>query len=181
MSSTSKISLRTPACLLAVGMVFSLGGCKTTDFQKHAERFGLPIGGALLAGYGCNQLFEGKERTMATAICAAGGAWLGTQIRNYLNEREQAQLAEASYKTLNTGQPQNVRTEEGNTITTELVKPPATSPKQAGRNGASAPVVAATAQQECGTVKQTVVTNDNQRFEDTVSACKSEDGTWVAA
>lgn len=185
MNGKSIIGLRPTACVLVAGFVFALTGCKTTDFQKHAERFGLPVGSALLVGYGCNQLFRGKERSMATAICAAGGAWLGTRIRDYLNEREQAQLAEATYTTLDTGRRQSIRTEDGKTITTEVVKSPAASRKQTKAGNASGqtapPVAIASSQQECGTVKQTVVTNDNQRFEDTVSACKSEDGTWVAA
>lgn len=185
MNGNSIIGLRPSVCALVAGIAFSLMGCKTTDFQKHAERFGLPVGGALLVGYGCNQLFSGKERAMATAICAAGGAWLGTRIRDYLNEREQAQLAEATYTTLDTGRRQSIRTEDGKTITTEVVKPAAASRKHAKVGNASgqttSPVTTASSQQECGTVKQTVVTKDNQRFEDNVSACKSEDGTWVAA
>lgn len=169
----------------AVAGALVLAGCTTQDLKK----YGIPIGTATLAGIGCNQLFDGKNRAMATAICAGGGAWLGTKLRDYLNEREKAQLAESTYKTLDTGQAQTIKTDTGATITTERVKtaqtvapaPGRTSPsrtEQAPAPSAPSSSSSTVAGADCGSVKQTVVTSDNRRYEDTVNACK-KGGTWV--
>jgi hypothetical protein len=162
----------------------------------------------------CNAYFRGNNRALATTVCGAVGALVGVQLKNLLKEREQIQLAEATNTTLSTGRKQEIRTQDGNTITTELITPPPaasaskpsptprprsspsasaqTKPKPPVQTAARTPaavqteppaqkqVAAAPAVEDCGTVKQTVVTQNNQRYEDTISACKKGQ-TWVAA
>lgn len=176
-----------------------LAGC-----ESPAMRNLLPAGAALLGGAACHKLFEGKNQKMATAICAAGGLWLGEKLKAHLNQQEQAQLAEATYSTLDSRKPQTIKTATGTTIRTEFIaaprptssppiatQPPRPQPQatpaqrptpqpQTTSTPGQTPNTTIAAANECGTVKQTIITKTNERFEDTVNACK-KDGVWVAA
>jgi hypothetical protein len=147
----------------------------------------IPIATGALGGLGCAALYKGEHQALVASLCALGTGLVGMKFRDYLKEQEQAELTKATYTTLETGKTETIKTEQGNTITTELIKPESTSdskskiearqkPREAP--AASEQQVATAAEGECGTVKQTVVTKDNQRVVDTVSACKKE-GTWV--
>lgn len=180
--------------------VFFLLGC-----ESQAIKNALPASVAILSGAACYKLFEGKNQKMATAICAVGGLWLGEKLKAHLNQQEQAQLAEATYTTLDNRRPQNIRTANGTTIRTEYIRPtratpqpaptpsaqptrpqpqaqPQTQPQTQPARTPTPPKADTTvaAANDCGTVKQTIITKNNERFEDTVSACK-KDGVWVAA
>lgn len=130
----------------------------------------------------CNQVFRDSRdaRAVATSVCGSIGVLIGQNIKAALREREQVRLAEATNETLKTGQTQKVKTEEGNNITTEMVRPASTNPQPAGGVVPTADSGGAVvAEGDCGTVKQTIITKDNQRIEDTVNVCK-KGGTWVA-
>ena len=167
-----------------------VSGCENQAIIK-----ALPAGAAVLGGAACYKLFEGKNQKVATAICAAGGLWLGEKLRAHLNQQEQAQLAEATYATLDNRRPLTIKTATGTTIRTELVKssrpnpasyptpnsqPPRPQSQSPATNQQPIAEIAGATATECGTVKQTILTNDNQRFEDAVNACK-KDGVWVTA
>lgn len=189
------------ATLLAVAL--TLGGCSET--LKKFEPYVGPVAGGAIAGGLCNAYFKGKGKEwLATSLCAAGGALLGKLIQGKLQASEKPVLTEATYNTLQTGQKQTVVTEEGTTITTERVQPvvsPSPAPVASASNApkttrqpragqqskpnqpaptpaaapSSAPVVA---EGRCGTVKQTIVLKNKERYEDTITACQ-QDGVWV--
>lgn len=142
----------------------------------------IPVGGALLGAGACNHYFKGKNQAIATAVCGAAGAWLGVKLKNYLNEREQAQLAEATYKTVDTGQKQTVTSERGTTITTEVVgqEPVEQSPPKGKKGQAAKPPTAAPSETnpECSTVRQTIVLPSGERQQEDLTVCK-KDGKWV--
>lgn len=159
----------------------------------------LPLGSGVLGGAACRKFFEGKNQNMATAICAAGGAWLGTKLKQYLDQREQAQLAEATYKTLDSGKKEAVQTDKGTTITTEVVQGtaastgesagPGQSPSPGAPTGVPSPAPSQTtapppnnqpaaAAEECRTVRQTIVLKNGDRYDEDLTACK-RDGKWV--
>lgn len=160
-----------------------------------ATRDGLSKIGEKFGGAGCQQFFDGKSKAMATQICAAAGSWAGARLRQFLNDREQAQLAEATFKTMDTRKRETVTTETGTKITTEIVPAKPTTKQEApapakapAAQAASAPTAqspaaasAATAKQgdaECRTVRQTIVLKNGDRHEEDLTACK-KDGKWV--
>jgi len=144
-------------------MVFLLTGCET--LQKHGKQY-LPGVTGIVMGAICYSTTGEKYRAIATGVCAVTGAFLGSLLKEHLDEMEQQQLQEATAKTMESGQKQTIVSDKGTTITTEKVASTTTGVTPSSDN--------------CGSVKQTIVTKDNQRYEETVSACKKDD-VWVAA
>lgn len=132
----------------------------------------LPVSMATISGVACAAFYQGRSAAMVTALCAAAGGLVGLGLRQYLNEQERLQLADATTRSLDSGRPQTVRTAQGNTIRTEVVRPAsASTPRASPRAPAPQPA------NECQTVRQTVQTSTGQRHEDTVTACK-KGGVW---
>ena len=141
----------------------------------------LPISMAGISGLACAAFYKGRNPTLVTALCAAAGGLIGVGLRQYLNEQERLQLADATTRSLDTGRPQTVKTDQGNTILTELVRPvsstgsqarPAARPSTPQQSPATPPPA-----DGCQQVKQTVITAGGERHEDTVTACK-KNGVW---
>lgn len=165
----------------------ALSGCETVnnavktsgDFIKeHIPE----VAGFGLGAWACSKLYKGENKAMVTALCAAGGAWIGSKLKEYLKKPEdQAKVAKATYSTLDTGKAQTVTASDGTTVTTQLVQPAPTTPTTTSNNKSAQTTKTSAAQPvgTCGTVKQTIVTNNKQKFEETVTACKGEDGAWV--
>ncbi|EMB0804794.1 TPA: hypothetical protein ACSQFP_000980 [Pseudomonas aeruginosa] len=162
-------------------IVFAISGCKTQDYVPAIA--GTAIGGAI-----CNQIYKGKKIATVTALCAAGGYLIADTLTKYLTEREKDQLQTATHTTLNTGESQVVKTESGATIKTEVVAAPAKdqitsvvkspAPKTTPSEQQEKNPPATASKDDCREVKQTIITNDNQRYEDTINACRQGE-TWV--
>lgn len=158
-------------------------GCKTQDYIP-------PIATTVVGAAICNQIYKGKNRSAVTALCAAGGAWVGVKLSQYLNDREKEQLKSATHTTLDTGKTQTVKTETGTTIQTAIVTAPPAKKSTPATQSTPAPKTTPPAQEknqpptatvdDCKEVKQTIITSDNQRYEETINACKKGE-TWIVA
>ncbi len=163
------------ACTLTI----VLSGCKAADvIPRDLSELASRVSGAAVSATTCYALIKGKHRAWGTAVCGAIGGWVGGELYKYLTKEEQVELAEATYETRKTGKKQVVRTKEGTTIVTEPVRTSAPSPERltSPRNKKEELKLASS---ECGKVKQTIVTKNNERYEETIEACAAEDGTWV--
>ena len=157
-----------------VAIPFGVAACTPQQMRDS-----LPVSMAAISGLACAAFFKGRNPAMVTALCAAAGGLIGLGLRQYLNEQERLQLADATTRSLDTGRPQTVRTEQGNTILTELVRPAGPSSRPAaGSSAASRPAGAPPPPANgCQTVRQTVLTSTGERHEEMVTACK-KDGVW---
>ncbi len=144
-------------------------------------RDALPLGTASIGGLACGLFYKGENKALVTSLCAAAGGLIGLGLRQYLNEQEQLQLAEATTQTLETGLTRSIRTSQGNTITTEVVRPasarPTTSTSRPSTGSSGSRTSPTPPSDDCQTVRQTLQTAGGERHQDTVTACKKS-GVW---
>ncbi len=88
--------------IVIVITALSLASCGTVD-QFSKQQTGTAIGGAIGAILG-NQ-FGGNNKALWTALGGVGGALIGNQIGQYLDEQDQQRMAQATGRTITTGQP----------------------------------------------------------------------------
>lgn len=96
-------SVRLRSSMLAVVAscaILGASGCQT-DEKSVGMLLGAGVGA--LAG---SQFGSGSGQILATVAGAAAGAWLGGQLAQYLSERDEKRLAEATQTTAVTGQTQ---------------------------------------------------------------------------
>ena len=157
----------------------------------------IPIVGAVIGGGACAAFYRGQNQALVASLCAVAGGLVGLGLRQYLDEQERLQLADATRRTLNTGVRQTVVTDKGTRIETEVIARPgaaqATRPttrpasqQSTGRRPPATPgqstAVAAGPPTEgtCETVRQRIRTVSNQEHTETVTSCW-RNGVWEAA
>ena len=102
------------ACAAAV----LIAGCASMSSEEAGT-----YGGAVVGGLLGSQVGDGTGQIIATAGGAIGGALIGRKIGQYLDEKDQEQLAEATGKTAATCQPESFNNEEtGVSARTECVE-----------------------------------------------------------
>ena len=171
------ITVAVTACICSNALAFDFGKLIPKNPQDLIP-YATGGGAAVL----CRSLFSGsREKNVAMVVCGSLGVLVGVKLKQHLQEREQVQLAQATDKTLSTGQTQSFKTDQGATVTTEIIKESPNANTGGTALSPTAPPNATIAASGCGAVKQTLVTSDGQRFEDTVNACKNTEGVWVAA
>lgn len=94
---------KTSVVMLAVASL-SISGCKTMEGVSKED---LGIAAGAIAGAWIGHNVGGDNKALATAIGAAGGAFIGKTIGRMLDEQDQQRLAESTYTTMQTGQPQS--------------------------------------------------------------------------
>lgn len=144
--------------VLGLGLSVSLTACETIPTN---EAIGAALGG--VGGGVLGNMLPDENKELWTLAGVTAGAFIGREIAQYLNEKDQQSMAESTLKAAETGKAQ----EWWNTDT--------------GMSGSATaePIKESDGDQKCSTISQSVTTPNGGTKKGTVKACQGSDGVWT--
>ena len=143
--------------LSSVAAIVLLSGCETID---SAASIGTGAGAAI-GGLLGNQIAD-ENKTLWTMAGLAAGSFVGREIGKLLDESEKESVAESTVQSAETGETKKwSKTETGNSGSAKVIKTVETEENKT-----------------CREIQQTVSLADGTTKQDSVTACKGEDGAW---
>jgi surface antigen len=112
---------------MIVAASLPIAGCETMDGVSK-EKFGAATGA--IAGALIGKKVGGENEQLGTALGAVAGAYIGQTIGRMLDEQDRQRLAQSTYNTLQTGQPQSWHNPETGVRATTTVKQSTTQQQQ---------------------------------------------------
>lgn len=139
--------------LLILSLIMLLSACQSAETRRFGGLVG-SIAGSIGGSYLGTSLGGGTAGRILGAVAGGvAGYYVGATVGGYLGKNDQRRMAEASQRAYDTDEPQSF------------------SNPDSGVKG-KAEVVGVAADQECKTIRQTVVLKDGKTVTEDVKSCK---------